>query len=615
MSQTPPPPADATADPLFDEAVAAHRAGRLEEAERLYLARLAQDPPSFRACLNLGVLHLGRKAFGPAEARLAAALAIEPGHLQAWDLHINAMIGGGRFAEAERVIAEGGGRGDAAVAAEVRLRQYWAAALEARKDFDGAEAQLRRMCELTPQDPEACNDLGRLLLAAGRPQDALAALDRALQLAPDHLAATTNRGSACQALGRRAEAEASYRRALALAPADLSVAFNLGALLKADGRIADAIAAYEQSIRGGGDPYENLCRIGSSHLALGHHAEALAVLDAAAALKPADHSAAYRRAFVRLMTGDFAAGWSDYEARWRDGEFLANVGGVPAEIVPRLRRHPTRDDFAGRSVLVLGEQGIGDLIMFASVLPDLSRDAAKVACICEARLGRLFANAFPDVTFSASGGVNALAGEDGVVVAIGSLPHAYRRRREDFPGTPYLRPRDEVRQRWAERLGPKPAGLRIGLSWRGGSVRTRSLDRSVSPEQLAPLLALPGCEFVSLQYGDASADLAQLNAGRSDPIRSFPASEIDDFEDLAGLVANLDLVVSVQTALVHLSGALGVECLTLIPHRPEWRYGAAGSTMPWYASVRLFRQSEGHAWPPVIARVAEVVRERLRAAV
>lgn len=614
MSQTPPGPAAATTDPMTDEAVAAHRAGHLDEAERLYLARLAQDPPSFRACLNLGVLYLGRKAFGQAEARFAAALAIEPGHRQAWDLRVNAMIGGGRFPEAERVIAESGDLGDTAVAAEVRLRQYWAAALEAGKDFKGAEAQLRRMCELTPQDPEAYNDLGRLLLAAGRPQDALAVLDRALQVAPDHPSATTNRGSAFQALGRRAEAEASYRRALSLAPADLSVALNLGELLKADGRIADAIATYEQSIRGGGDRYENLCRIGSSHLALGHHAEALAALDAAAALRPADHSAAYRRAFARLMTGDFAGGWSDYEARWRDREFLAIVGGVPAEVVPRLRLHPTRDDFAGRSVLVLGEQGMGDLIMFASILPELSRDAAKVACICEARLVRLFANAFPEVTFRASGGVNALAGEDGVVVAIGSLPHAYRRRAEDFPGTPYLRPREEVRQRWAERLGPKPAGLRIGLSWRGGSARTRTRDRSVPAEQLAPLLALPGCEFVSLQYGDASADLAQLNAGRPNPIRSFPAAEIDDFEELAGLVANLDLVVSVQTALAHLSGALGVECLTLIPHRPEWRYGAAGSTMPWYGSVRLFRQGEDRTWPSVIAHVADTVRERLGAA-
>ena len=116
------------------------------------------------------------------------------------------------------------------------------------------------------------------------------------------------------------------------------------------------------------------------------------------------------------------------------------------------------------------------------------------------------------------------------------------------------------------------------------------------------MLDVADCEFVNLQYGDVGQEVAAANAGRANPIRLFPRAEIDDFEDLAGLTANLDAVVSVQTSLVHLAGALGQTCLALLPHRAEWRYTGSGETMPWYRSVRLLRQAEPGAWGPVIAQ-------------
>ncbi len=118
------------------------------------------------------------------------------------------------------------------------------------------------------------------------------------------------------------------------------------------------------------------------------------------------------------------------------------------------------------------------------------------------------------------------------------------------------------------------------------------------------MLDLPGCQFVSLQYGDVADELAAFNARRSAPIESFPAAEIADFQELAGLTANLDLVISVQTAAVHLAGAIGVECLTLVPRNPEWRYMAEGETLPWYGSVRLFRQREAGRWDEAVGAVA-----------
>jgi ADP-heptose:LPS heptosyltransferase len=194
------------------------------------------------------------------------------------------------------------------------------------------------------------------------------------------------------------------------------------------------------------------------------------------------------------------------------------------------------------------------------------------------------------------------------LLAMGSLGSAFRRDVGAFPGAPYLRPGAEVRQRWAERLGPKTRRLRIGISWRGGVAATRTHARSLSLQQLAPVLDLADCEFVNLQYGEVADEVAAFNAGRQNPIRVFPRAEIDDFEELAGLVANLDLVVSVQTTLVHLCGAIGQTCLTLVPHTPEWRYGAQGSTMPWYRSVRLFRQPQHGAWGPAIAEAAAALK-------
>jgi ADP-heptose:LPS heptosyltransferase len=153
--------------------------------------------------------------------------------------------------------------------------------------------------------------------------------------------------------------------------------------------------------------------------------------------------------------------------------------------------------------------------------------------------------------------------------------------------------------------------LRIGVSWRGGTPSTERATRSLALTDFAPLLDLPGCEVVSLQYGDAADEVAAVNGGLKAPVRIFPVAEIDDFEELSGLISNLDMVVSVQTSVVHLTGALGKEALVMVPYNPIWRYGATGPSMPWYGSVRLFRQPRPQAWEPVIAEVVETVSTRL----
>jgi hypothetical protein len=305
---------------------------------------------------------------------------------------------------------------------------------------------------------------------------------------------------------------------------------------------------------------------------------------------------------LRLARREFA-GWDDYEGRLAVDRFKEESRGqISAELFSELTVAPTPEALAGRRVLLIGEQGIGDQVMFASMLPDLLRTAASVTLVCEPRLVRLFRASFPGATVLSPHGAEVDADTIDLVVAMGSLGAAFRREAGAFPATPYLAPRPEVVAGWAERLGPR-RGRRIGLSWRGGAPVTRRSTRSLPLAALAPILALPGCEFVSLQYGEVAEELAGFPQ-----VRAFPRQQIDDFEDLAGLVANLDAVVSVQTALVHLCGAVGATCLTLVPRHAEWRYMIEGETMPWYGSVRLLRQEEPGAWGPVIARAAAALR-------
>lgn len=375
------------------------------------------------------------------------------------------------------------------------------------------------------------------------------------------------------------------------------------------GRIEEALAALLSIADDPETGYEALVGAARMQATLRRHDEALATLERAIQLKPGDPLAWFRRSLLLLLKRDWQAGWQDYEARLATEEFL-KVGIQPPQLAGVVARNARREDLAGRRVLLVPEQGLGDQVMFASLIPDLAALAAEVVVACDNRLTGLFANSFPaNVRVNGQGSLSR--SDFDVAIAMGSVPRLLRDAREAFPGRPYLRPRPDVQAQWAERLGPKPDGLRIGLSWRGGSAGTGSRRRSVEIAQLKPVLDLPGCEFISLQYGDVAAEVAAANRKLGVDIRTFPRAEIDDYEQLAGLVLNLDAVVSVQTSLVHLCGAVGQTCLTLLPANPEWRYGLTGEDMPWYGSVRLLRQTEPDRWEPVIAAAAEALCARL----
>lgn len=290
--------------------------------------------------------------------------------------------------------------------------------------------------------------------------------------------------------------------------------------------------------------------------------------------------------FAYLMRGDFKDGWP-----------LFNTGlGNDASRRERIYGQEKKWDGANGTVVAFGEQGIGDEIAFASVLPDFITD--KTIIECDHRLESLFRRSFTCPVYGTRYRTADWAKDKKIDahISFGQLMEFYRNRKEDFPGTPYLIPDPEKRKWWRAILDQYP-GKKIGITWNGGDTYTGHKKRSVELEEL---LRLRGKDtFVSLEYKDPG-ECGILNFHKQlDP---------KNYDDTAALVSELDYVISVTTAIVDLCGAIGKRCDVLVPLIPHWRYGLTGDTMPWYNSVRLFRQLPNEPWSKTIRRYASLHR-------
>lgn len=587
-----------TANPAaaaLPDALRLHDAGRLAEAEPLFEAVLAAEPDHAEALYRLGVIALQSQRHARGADLLRRAIAARPDQPAA---HAN-------LGYALRALGELLAALDAYDRA-IALRPDYVQALNNRASvlndlgrFTEALDSSDRAAALAPDDDSLQLNRGNALLGVGRAGEALESFERVLRRTPGHVGALYNRGNALAALGRPDDAALSYEAALSRDPRHARAHANLGNQLLELGRPEAALARLEAAVAIDPSLVEAFNGQGEALVRLGRHREAVERLDRALTIRPDYPNAQWNRALARLSLGDFPTGWADYEARWR----LGRAPLAPA-LHGRLSHPAAASELAGRSVLLLAEQGIGDVIMFASLLPDLLAVAGPVALACETRLHRLFASSFPGLELIAPDAAEAAAPGCERVVPIGGLARPFRRRAEDFPRRPYLHPGAAAQDAWAAKLGPKSARLRVGLSWRGGTAKTGRDARSIPVDALAPLLYRPDCEFVSLQYGDHAAEVAQANSRLGRPIHLPAAGDIADFEDLAAAVLAMDVVVSVQTTLVHLSGALGAPALAMLPQVAEWRYTASGATMPWYGSVSLFRQDAARDWTPVVAAVA-----------
>ena len=447
-----------------------------------------------------------------------------------------------------------------------RLSKALNAPSEALADFQMA-------LELSPGSIIIRNSIGSVHLELNDFTKALQIFDEILSDAPDYVPALSNRGAALKAQSRHQDARRDFEKAVKIAP-DLAVAYyNLGDLQREIGDYKTAIKSFLSARLKGHLPQSTNWNMGLCHLAL----------------------------------GEYATGWDFFEDRLEVPEFTKTAFLGHASL-PHTHIRNTCDDIIARKVFLAGEQGIGDCIMFMSMLPDLLRDAGKVICQLDQRLIGLFSRCFPEVDFVTTGDIKipeVIKGDR--CMRIGSLGYTYRRNIGTFTGAPYLTPDPARVAQWQSRIPTEPGKLKVGLSWRGGSRKTNGQARSIDLQQLIALLERSDCTFVSLQYGDVEAEIAEFNTTRTNKLMCFPKGDLSDFEDLAGLIGALDCVVSIDNTTLHLSGALGKPCFTPLSSRAEWRYGVAGECMPWYRSVKLFRQLHSGQWTDVINKINDAL--------
>jgi tetratricopeptide (TPR) repeat protein len=539
-------------DQSLNEALALQRQGRLREAEKIFTRVLKAAPDHFDALNLLGTVKAQLGRMGEAHRLISAAVKINPRVAGAW-----ANLGQVLLALK---------RND-----------------EALECFDKARTLNREDLAILYQHANA-------LLCAGRAEEALGEFREVLARAPQHPEARLNCGIAHAALGAHDEAVAQFDAALAMMPGHPGVHYNRGLALHELGRYAAALDAHDRALASAPEHAGAWLHRGRALAALNRHDEAVASYGKAKAIGRDDADLHFSEALALLTLGDYRGGFAKYEARWRRS-------GMPA---PKGRGRPLwlgEYPLARKTVLLHAEQGLGDTIQFARYVPLLAAAGAKIVLEVQSELTALMRRL--------DGGAQLIARGDAppafdVHCPLGSLPLALRTEPDNVPADiPYLSADDTDLARWSARIG----GLerpRIAIAWSGNPSHFNDRNRSIPFARLAPLFSSPA-RFLSIQRNVRSEDAEQLAAQAR---VTHLGGALENFTDTAAVIARCDLVISADTAVAHLAGAMGRPLWVLIPFAPDWRWTLDGETTPWYPTARIFRQTALGDWDGVVARVA-----------
>jgi tetratricopeptide (TPR) repeat protein len=638
--------------------------GRVPEAEACYRRATQARPGDAAAHLNLGHALMEQQQFQGARLSLGESVRLDPANHEGHFLLARAQRATGDAQAAlksyERVL---GLQADFTLAAQERNMlltqlgqkaidgdrpgeargwfQQWATfapsdpaahahvglACEWLEDMKAAEQAYRTALRLAPGHPQALFGLGNVLLLQGHALTAADHYARVLAQVPDHVLALTHLARALLESERYKEAEARFDQLLALRPDDADALLGRANSILGQHRHADALQAYDEVIAvapqaalahlnrgnaqldlGGLEPalesfrealrvrpgyVEALVNIGSVLQRLNRYLEACTAYEQAIALDPGMAAAHWNLGLSRLVTGELEAGWAEAEWRWQ-----------------ALRREPLRtgqpqwtgEPLQGKTLLVYSEQGLGDTLQFCRYVPQLVAQGARVLLRVQAPLQRLLR------TLPAS--CMLLTESDplpahGYQCALLSLPLGFRTSLQTIPqAVPYLSSQPQLVERWRALLGPGE-GLRVGLAWSGNPTHVNDRNRSLPLDDLP--LSMPGVRFISLQKDVRDADRAALQRSG---IAQY-GELLTDFEQTAALVECLDLVITVDTSVAHLAGALGKAAWVLLPFAPDWRWLLERTDSPWYPSARLFRQPALGDWGSVHAAVREALAARV----
>jgi tetratricopeptide (TPR) repeat protein len=568
--------------------------GKLASAAAAYEQALACNPNLAEAHMNLGTIFQAEGKPDQAAARFRAALALKPDMAEA---HMNL----GNILQSQGKLADAVASHDRALACKPEFAEACfnrGNALQAQGKFDDAVASYRRALALKPCMPEAHGNMGNALQAQNRLDDAVGCYERALAMKPDYAEAHYNLGNARKAQELLAEAAACYQRALAIKPHLPEAHYNLGNTRQAQDDLEAASICFERALAlrpGYAEAHYNLACILQQQ---GRLDEALPRFEKAVSLKPDYAQARFGQALAQIQSGDFTQGWRSYESRWQSIDHDTPMRAYAQQLW-------TGEQIPSGRLLLWGEQGVGDEIMFASLIPDAIRSGNQITLDCEPRLQPLFARSFPNIEVVSSAQPASARLEETKFAAhlpTGSLPGLFRTTQAAFAGSasPYLKPDPVERDRFRERYSD---GRRlVGLAWNTRNQKT-GLKRSIDLSELGPLFALPGIRWISLQYGDF--DTLERQAVQAEaPIHiDRTVDQLADIDRFASQVAAMDHVVTIDNSTAHLAGALGVPVWVLLPFAADWRWLKECEDSPWYPSMRLFRQPAAGDWESVLQSV------------
>jgi tetratricopeptide (TPR) repeat protein len=609
-----------------------HKTGRLTDAEAIYRQILSTTPSHFEALYLLGILAYQRGNYVDAVRQIDRALEVNPEIASAHrdrgvTLHLLkrfdealashdraialkpdyaiAFINRGLALQELNRLDEALASYDQAIVLQPGFGEAFSNkgdALYQLKRFDEARASYDQAIAFRPGFAELFNNKGDALYELKRFDEAVASYDQAIALKPGLAEAFSNKGDALYQLKRFDEALTSYDQAIALKPGLAKALNNKGNILNELERFDEGLVYFDRAIALKPDFAEAFNNRGNALKELRRIDEALASYDHAISFRPGFAQAFNNRALCKLLIGRYIEGWSDYE--WR---FEVSTS-ISRPIFPNWQG----EDLAGRRVLVFAEQGLGDVIQFARYLPLLERNRCQLTFLAPAkltRLTRLLRSLRSEIKV-----ISALSPEHmfDYQCALMSLPHRLGTNVASIPNSvPYLHAEDDLIVRWKERL--KKHGFKIGIAWQGNPLALADRGRSISLNEYVPLARIPGVRLISLQTGYGLDQLAQLP---KDVTIEILGQDFDDgpdaFIDTAAVISSLDLVITADTAIAHLAGALGCRTWVTLKYVPHWPWMLDREDSPWYPTARLFRQSRVDDWAPVFANIANELRSLIR---
>jgi len=563
--------------------------GRHEEAEISLRRALHLKPDYSIAHNNLGLALKEQGNLAEATASYREALRFNPDYAEAFNNLGIALKKQGRLDEAIQ-----------ALHAALRLKSDYATAhnnlgivLKEQKKLDDAVASLQQALGLQPDYAEAHNNLGLVFFDQGKLDEALASLGRATECNSNFAEAHNNLGLVFKEQAKLDDALASLREALRIRPDYPEAHNNLGLVLQEQDNPEAAMASWHEALRLKPEYAEAHNNLASTFVMRGKHHEARTHYDEALRIDPGYANAHTNRALLALLLGDLAQGWEEYEWRWRRPK---------QPTCPFEQPMWQGESLAGRTILLHAEQGLGDTLQFVRYAPLVkAQTGGRVLLQCPASLERL---------------MNRCPGIDEVVLQgkprplfdvhapLLSLPRLMNTTSIDVipVAVPYLHVETGLIEHWRNRLASVP-GFRVGIAWRGNPHHRGDRWRSVSLARFASL-AINGVSLVSLQKGPGSEQLQHFPGLATDL-----GAELTDLADTAAVLKNLDLVITVDTALAHLAGALAVKTWVALPYAPDWRWLLGRSDSPWYPSLRLFRQPQPGKWDDVFDQIGRALCE------